>query len=121
MGSNAARETASWNSRPGEPPICRSARATASTSDRVRAGSALANESRRWNARKAAPVGGLAPTSATAWRASSPNCSPVRFWREAPMASGTGRASSRPSRQVEQPGSSLRRARSPVAPNTTIT
>ena len=47
VGSKAAGGTARWNSRPGVPPICRSAAAIASASEPVRPGSALANQSRR--------------------------------------------------------------------------
>jgi hypothetical protein len=70
---------------PIEPPTCRSAAAMASTRERVRAGSALANESRRWNACQAAPVGLAVPKSAIAWRASSRNCSPVMSCGDTPV------------------------------------
>src|SRR6516165_12379955 len=120
VGSKAAGGTARWNSRPGAPPIWCSARLMASTSGRVRTGSALANESRRANACQAAPVGLVVPNSATAWRACSRNCSSVMRRREEPMIwylSGTRPAPAR----WNSPGSSLRRARSPVAPNMTMT
>ncbi len=120
VGSKAAGGTARWNSRPGVPPICRSARSIAAASASVRPGSALANESLRWNACQAAPVGLLVPNSAIAWRASSPNCSPVRLRRDEPMIRylpGIKPAAAR----WKRPGSSLRLARSPVAPNKTMT
>jgi hypothetical protein len=69
VGSKAAGGTARWNSRPGAPPICRSAAAMAAASGRVRAGSALADESLRVKVCQASPVGLLAPNSAVAWRA----------------------------------------------------
>ena len=73
VDSNAAGGTARWNSRIGAPPISFSARATASASESVWEGSALANESLRWNACQAAPVGLLVPNSPAAWRARSRN------------------------------------------------
>ena len=120
VDSKATGGMARWKSRPGEPPIARSARSMAAVNGAASARSALANESVRWNACQAAPVGLLIPKLAIAWRARSRNCSPVRFPREEPMIwylSGIRPAAAR----WNSPGSSLRLARSPVAPNKTMT
>jgi hypothetical protein len=106
VGSKAIGGTARWNSRPGVPPISRSARSIAAASESVRPGSALANESLRWNACQAAPFGLLVPNSAIACRASSRNCSSARLRRDEPMIwylSGIKSAAARWNR----PGSSL--------------
>jgi hypothetical protein len=50
VGSKAAGGMARWKSRPGEPPIARSACSMAAASGAASAGSALANESVCWNA-----------------------------------------------------------------------
>jgi len=72
------------NSRPGEPPSSRSAASTAATSEAV-PDPVLANLSLSAKACQAAPSGLLVPNSATAWRASSRNCSPVTSPRDDPM------------------------------------
>ena len=120
VDSKAAGGTARWHSRASAPPISRSARPTAAASDSVRPGSALAKESLRANASQASPSGLTVPNSAVAWRACSRNCSSVRPLRAEPMIwylSGIRPATA----SRNSPGRSLRRARSPVAPNITMT
>src|SRR5579875_1934592 len=118
----AAGGTARWNSRCGGPPISFSAFSTATASDPVSDGPAAPNESRCLKSSQAGPVGFCVPNWSIASRAWSRNCSSVsaEFFGAEPMirySSGSSPAAARWNR----PGSSLRLARSPVAPNSTMT
>src|SRR5580698_785404 len=119
---NATGGTARWYSRRGEPPISFSALLTAATSGAGSSGSAEANDSRSANEGQDGSVGLVMQKSAHASSACSLNCSSVSaYWAgEDPMMRYS--CGSRPAAcRWNSPGSSLRLARSPVAPNSTMT
>ena len=119
---NAAGGTARWNSRRGEPPISFSAFCTAATSGAGSSGSAAPNDSRSANDGQDGSVGLVMQKSAHASSACFLNCSSVSaYWAgEVPMMRYS--CGSRPAAcRWNSPGSSLRLARSPVAPNSTMT
>jgi len=120
--SNADGGIARWNRRRGEPPISFSASLIALASGAVLSGSALPNDRFAANASQASPSGLLVPNCSAAWRACSRNASVLRAncAGAEPMIryfSGISPATAR----WKSPGRSLRLARSPVAPNSTMT
>jgi hypothetical protein len=119
---NADGGTARWKMRRGVPPISFSAACTAATSGAGPAGSAAPKCSAPSKARQAAPVGLDEPNSRTAsfarWRKSS---SLSANWAGAEPMIWYFFGNSPALARWNRPGSSLRRARSPVAPNKTIT
>ena len=120
--ANAAGGTARWNSRRGEPPISFSARWIAASRSAVWPGSAAPNDRRSANDGQAGSVGLVMQKSSHAcwerWR----NCSSVSALAcgDEPMM-WYSRGSSSAACRWNSPGSSLRLARSPVAPNSTMT
>src|ERR1700744_1509372 len=122
MEVNATGGTARWNSRRGLPPICCSALRTASSSAVLLPGSAAPNDSRSPNDDQDGSVGLVMQKSLHASSACSLNCSSVSAYctGEDPMIRYS--RGSRPAAcRWNSPGSSLRLARSPVAPNSTMT
>src|SRR5271169_2969626 len=119
---NAAGGTARWYSRRGEPPISFSARWIAASSSVVFPGSAAANDRRSAKDGQDGSVGLVMQKSVHACAACARNCSSVsaNFGGEAPMMRYS-RGSSPAACRWKNPGSSLRLARSPVAPNSTMT
>ena len=119
---NAAGGTARWNSRRGEPPMSFSARWIAASRSDVFPGSAAANDRRSAKEGQDGSLGLVMQKSAQACSARSRNCSSVSALScgdEPTMRYSRG---SRPAAcRWKNPGSSLRLARSPVAPNSTMT
>ena len=117
---NADGGTAKWNSRPTWPPIADSAAWTADTSGDVSSVDAAPNDSRDANWSHSGPVGFDVPNwSMAAFACAAKSSSAHSNCRgEVPMMrnfSGSSPATNR----WYSPGSSLRLARSPVAPNST--
>src|SRR5215813_4438500 len=120
--ANAEGGTARRNSRLGLPPIARSASSTASTRGLGLSGSAAPKLSLLSNACQAAPLGLARPYWATAALACARNCSSVIV--NCAGAEPTIRYSLGSRLDLARwnsPGRSLRLARSPVAPNRTMT
>src|SRR5208282_3755642 len=119
---NAAGGTARWYSRQGEPPISFSARWIALSRSAVLPGSAAAKERRRAKSGQDGSVGLVMQKSAHASSACARNCSSVSAYAagDEPMMRYS-RGSRPPACRWNSPGSSLRLARSPVAPNSTMT
>ena len=114
---------ARWNSRRARPPRSASARRTAASSGPEPPGSLgceLPNDSAWANAVHPSPSGLLRPNAATACRACSRNWSSVIGRRAVPTM--RYRSGIRPTwARWNRPGRSFRLARSPVAPNITMT
>ena len=120
--SNAAGGTARWNSRRGSPPIWLSAFRTASTSGEASSGSAAAKDSAPSKASHASPAGFTLPNSSTASRACLRKSASDRALRPGAEPMIRKRLGRRPATaRWNNPGRSFRLARSPVAPNRTIT
>src|SRR5579862_5593431 len=119
---NAAGGTARWYSRRGDPPISCSARWTAATRSSVWSGSAAANDRRSAKDGQVGSLGLVMQKSVHASAVCSRNCSSVipNDDGEDPMTRYS--FGSRPAAcRWNSPGRSLRLARSPVAPNSTMT
>ena len=122
--AKAAGGTARWNSRRGEPPISFSARSTSSLRGVQSSGSAGAKDRCFWNSvqQSISRPGLLMQKSSAACLACSRNSSVLiaNLAGEEPMMRYL-RGSRLAAARWNRPGSSLRLARSPVAPNSTMT
>ena len=133
---NAVGGTARWNSRltepappalpersgPPEPPIADSAALTADTSGDGSSGDAAPNDRRDANSSHLEPVGFTLPNWATADSACATKSVPdnANFGGAHPMIRNFS-GSSPARKRWYRPGSSLRLAKSPEAPNSTMT
>ena len=119
---NATGGMARWYSRPGVPPISFSARWTAATRSPVLPGSAAANDRFFTKSGQRGSSGLVMQKSAHDCRACSRNCSSVMAELGGADPMSRNSFGSRPAAyRWNHPGSSLRLARSPVAPKITTT